>query len=77
MDGGEDLRYPEVAGRRPLGLGLLQWYVAQVLELSGSDAAVLRRFMAVMNLIAGPQALVHPAVIAAVLVHALRRRRRA
>lgn len=71
----EDLRYPEVVGRRPLGFGLLQWYVAQVLELSGSNEAVLRSFSRVMNLVAGPQILFAPAIVLAVIVHALRRRR--
>lgn len=70
----EDLRYPEVAGARPFGLAVLQWYVAQVLELSGSNEAVLRRFMMVMNLVAGPIALLAPQVLVAVLLHSLRRR---
>ncbi len=70
----EDLRFPEVQGRRPFGISILQWYIGHVLELSATHPEILRRFMLVMNLIAGPAVLLVPQVILAVIWHSLRGR---
>ncbi len=70
----EDLRFPEVPGRRPFGLSILQWYIGNVLELSATHPEILRRFMLVMNLLAGPAVLLVPQVIFAVFWHSLRGR---
>jgi len=70
----EDLRYPNVPGRRRFGLSILQWYVGHVLELSSTNPEVLRRFMLVMNLLRGPGVLLVPYVMMMVLWHSIRGR---
>jgi 2-polyprenyl-6-methoxyphenol hydroxylase-like FAD-dependent oxidoreductase len=64
---GEDFRHPEVQGKRPFGLGLMHFYVEKVHQLAAQDDEVYRRFIKVMNLLAGPAALFHPIVVAKVL----------
>lgn len=68
----EDLRFPQVIGRRPFGLSIVQRYIGHILELSAVSPKILRRFMLVMNLLAGPRILLAPQVILAVLWHSLR-----
>jgi hypothetical protein len=70
----EDFRFPETTGRRPFGLGVLQWYIGHILELSATHPDILRRFMLVMNLLAGPLVLLTPKIIFTVLLHSLRGR---
>jgi 2-polyprenyl-6-methoxyphenol hydroxylase-like FAD-dependent oxidoreductase len=45
----EDLRYPEMAARRPLGLRPLQWYMGRVQQATHRSPAVTDRFYRVMN----------------------------
>ncbi len=70
----EDLRFPEVVGKRPFGLSIVQWYISHVLQLSATNPKILRRFMLVMNLLAGPGVLLVPQVLFAVLWHSIRGR---
>jgi 2-polyprenyl-6-methoxyphenol hydroxylase-like FAD-dependent oxidoreductase len=63
----EDLRYPEVDGRRPFWLAGLQSYTRRVFQASGTNAAVYDRLLRVLHLLAGPELLFHPAVLAGVL----------
>lgn len=65
----EGLRYPQLAGRRPPGLGLLQAYCGRVFRLCGHDTTVYRRFLRVLQMVSGPWVLFHPRVIWAVLRH--------
>lgn len=69
----EDLRYPQVQGRRPLWLPLLQRYTRQVFLASGS-VPVYGKFLRVLHLLDGPELLFHPAVVAGVLGRILRPR---
>jgi 2-polyprenyl-6-methoxyphenol hydroxylase-like FAD-dependent oxidoreductase len=62
-----DFRFPEVTGSRPFGLGLLNWYIQGVLELSGEHARAHLRFIKVIGFRASPLALFHPAVALSVL----------
>jgi 2-polyprenyl-6-methoxyphenol hydroxylase-like FAD-dependent oxidoreductase len=70
-----DLIYPRAVGHRPPGARWLQWYLGQVLRLTGSDEGVYRRFLAVVHLTTGLRTLFHPRVLAAVLVRAAGSRR--
>jgi 2-polyprenyl-6-methoxyphenol hydroxylase-like FAD-dependent oxidoreductase len=70
---GEDFRFPEVSGRRPLGTGFSHWYTRHVHRLTATDDDVYRRFARVMHLVAPPSHLFHPSVIGKVLWSALRR----
>jgi 2-polyprenyl-6-methoxyphenol hydroxylase-like FAD-dependent oxidoreductase len=71
---GEDLRYPEVIGRRPFGTALSHWYTGHVHRLTALDDDVYRRFARVMHLLEPPTHLFHPSVLGKVLSSALRGR---
>jgi len=64
---GEDFRYPETGGKRPLGINLLHWYTRQVNELTGSNPMVASLFYQVLNLLKPPAVLFSPRVVNAVL----------
>ena len=59
---GEDLRYPEVEGRRPMGFHLLNRYMDRVHATASEDTEVCRRFFDVLNLLAPPASLLTPRV---------------
>ena len=63
----EDLRYPQVDGRRPFWLPVLQAYTRRVFRLTGSSAFANRRFVRLINLLTGPEILFHPGIVAGVL----------
>jgi hypothetical protein len=69
----EDLRYPEVAARRPLGLRPLQWYMGRVQRATHRSPAVTDRFYRVMNFLDPPTSLFRPRVVAEVLFSGLAR----
>jgi 2-polyprenyl-6-methoxyphenol hydroxylase-like FAD-dependent oxidoreductase len=66
-----DFMYPGAIGKRPAGSGILAWYNAHVLELSGDDPRVLTTFLEVMHLTRSPFALFSPGVLLPVLKRAL------
>lgn len=59
---GEDLRFPQVEGRRPPGTKLLHRYLERVHRAAGRDAVVLRRFFEVVHLVRKPTALLSPEI---------------
>jgi 2-polyprenyl-6-methoxyphenol hydroxylase-like FAD-dependent oxidoreductase len=63
---GNDLAYPEVAGRRPLGSAGFDWYLRRLHAAASTDPVVCRAFFDVVNLLAPPAALVHPRIAARV-----------
>lgn len=69
---GEDLRYPEVVGRRGIGTGFSHWYTGHIHRLTALDDDVYRRFARVMNLLEPRAHLFHPSVVGKVLWSALR-----
>jgi 2-polyprenyl-6-methoxyphenol hydroxylase-like FAD-dependent oxidoreductase len=69
---GEDFRYREVRGVRPLGTAFTHWYTAHVHRLVALDDDVYRRFARVMHLLEPPTHLLHPSVAAKVLRAAFR-----
>jgi len=73
---GEDFRYPETEGKRPLGMGLLHWYTRRVNELTASNRLVKERFTQALHLYKSPLVLFDPRVVGAVLLKELASRRR-
>ncbi|MGE5526309.1 MAG: FAD-dependent oxidoreductase [Rhodospirillaceae bacterium] len=59
---GEDLRFPQVEGKRPAGFRLFNWYLERVHAAASVDAEVCRHFFEVLNLLAPPAALMKPAL---------------
>ena len=70
---GEDLRYPQVPGARPLPLRVLHRYIGAVHAASAVDPHVCRAFHRVSNMLDAPPALLRPSVVARVAAAALRR----
>lgn len=68
----EDLRYPQVEGRRPFWLPGLQAYTRRVFRLTGASVFANRRFVRLINLLTGPEILFHPGIVAGVLARAVR-----
>jgi 2-polyprenyl-6-methoxyphenol hydroxylase-like FAD-dependent oxidoreductase len=63
----EDLRYPDVVGKRPFGIGLAHAYVRRVQQLSGLDDDVYLRFLRVLHMTAPKTVLFAPSVVLKVL----------
>jgi 2-polyprenyl-6-methoxyphenol hydroxylase-like FAD-dependent oxidoreductase len=59
---GEDLRFPQVEGRRPPGFGLINRYLERVHAMASADPVVCRKFFDVLNLLAPPPSLMSPRV---------------
>jgi 2-polyprenyl-6-methoxyphenol hydroxylase-like FAD-dependent oxidoreductase len=59
---GEDLRFPQVEGRRPPGFHLINRYLERVHAVASEDQMVCRKFFDVLNLLAPPAALLSPRV---------------
>ncbi|GMK42847.1 glutamate synthase [Paenibacillus sp. CCS19] len=63
----EDFRYPHVAGKKPLGLTLLQWYTRRIYHRSSQDTDVYNAFIHVMNLLCPVHTLFSPSILYKVL----------
>lgn len=74
---GADLALPEVEGPRPLPVRISNAYVEKVLTAAESDTVVAGKFLRVTGLLDPPARLVHPTVMARVVIANRRRRRRA
>jgi hypothetical protein len=59
---GEDLRFPQVEGKRPLGFGLINRYLERVHAVASVDPVVCRKFFDVLNPLAPPPSLTSPRV---------------
>ena len=59
---GEDLRFPQVEGKRPPGFGLVNRYLERVHAVASADPVVCRKFFDVLNLLAPPPSLMAPGV---------------
>ncbi len=60
---GEDFRYPEVVGTKPLGISLLNLYAGRVHRISMYDTEVYKTFLYVMNLMQPPSVMFTPRII--------------
>ncbi len=63
----EDFRYPATQGKRPVGIGLFQWYTRRLLEAAAKNPRLALRFYHVMHMLKPPTTLFAPQVLAAVL----------
>jgi len=70
---GEDLRFPQVEGKRPPGFHLVNSYLERVHAVASKDPAVCRKFFDVLNLLAPPSSLMAPRVAWRVLTTAVPR----
>ncbi|HKD22739.1 MAG TPA: FAD-dependent monooxygenase [Rhizomicrobium sp.] len=59
---GEDLRYPEVEGRRPAGFGIVSRYMEWAHRVARKDPVVLKQFFQVAGLIEAPSSMLAPAI---------------
>lgn len=63
----EDFRYQGVTGRKPVGLGIQQWYAKNIFILSSQDKEIYDAFVNVMNLVKPTTALMRPRIVKKVL----------
>lgn len=54
---GEDFRFPQIKGKRPLGYRLVSRYLERVHVLASSDQTICRDFFDVLNLLVPPSSL--------------------
>ncbi|HMB62549.1 MAG TPA: FAD-dependent monooxygenase [Eudoraea sp.] len=64
---GEDFRFKTTRGKKPLGTGLVNAYVARVHKATHTDTRIYAEFLKVMNLIKPPTALMRPQIALRVL----------
>lgn len=72
---GGDLRFPSVAGHRPVGSALVERYLGAFRAAASTDDRLGTAFIRVINMVDAPSALLTPALALRVLLAALRRRR--
>jgi 2-polyprenyl-6-methoxyphenol hydroxylase-like FAD-dependent oxidoreductase len=65
---GSDLAYPEVEGRRPPGMGVLNRYAQRLQAAAVRDASLTLAFGRVVNLLAPPPSLFRPDRVVRVLI---------
>jgi 2-polyprenyl-6-methoxyphenol hydroxylase-like FAD-dependent oxidoreductase len=70
-----DLALPQVPGRRPASVRIMNRFTDEVLTAAESDTVVAERFLRVLNLVDPPARLFHPAVLFRLATKNLRRRR--
>lgn len=66
----ENFRRPGIEGKRPFGLGILQWYAGHVMELAGRYPHVHRALEETLQMTRGIPGLLRPSVLGAVLARA-------
>jgi len=71
---GGDLRIPETVGPRNAGVTLINWYMSKLHRAAHHDPVAALAFHKVGNLLAPPETVMHPAIIARVLWGNLRPR---
>lgn len=63
MATGEDFRYPQTVGKKPLGIDLINKYIAKVHQATTRDEVVCGTFLKVMGLLEPPTVLFHPKML--------------
>lgn len=64
---GADLTLPQIAGKRPLSIRIINAYLDRVLAAAETDPAVVQQFLRSMNLIDPPSYMLRPSTIFRVL----------
>jgi 2-polyprenyl-6-methoxyphenol hydroxylase-like FAD-dependent oxidoreductase len=59
---GEDLKYPQVEGKRPPGFALVNRYMGRAHQACTKDPVVLTQFFKVANLLAPPTSMMSPRI---------------
>jgi 2-polyprenyl-6-methoxyphenol hydroxylase-like FAD-dependent oxidoreductase len=67
-----DLRYPRARGRRPPGLGLVQWSVGNLIDMTSRDAEACFQFYRVLHMRDGLEVLLQPKLVASLLAYSLK-----
>lgn len=70
---GSDLALPQIAGKRPLSIRIINAYLDRVLAAAESDPAVVQQFLRTMNLVDPPSRLLRPSTMLRVLTRSRRR----
>lgn len=70
---GEDFRYTNVSGRKPLGTDVINWYVSSVHRATHRDRQVTEAFIKVLMSVEAPTTLFHPRIALRVSRSALAR----
>jgi 2-polyprenyl-6-methoxyphenol hydroxylase-like FAD-dependent oxidoreductase len=63
-----DLRIPQVEGKRSLRVRFLNWYMSKLHVAARRDRVVAIAFLKVTNLMASPESLLHPRILLRVLL---------
>jgi 2-polyprenyl-6-methoxyphenol hydroxylase-like FAD-dependent oxidoreductase len=74
MAAGNDLRMPDVPGKRTVVEHLLHWYLAKLNMAARYDRSAVMAFQKARNLLAPPQSLLKPTLMARVLSAAISQR---
>jgi 2-polyprenyl-6-methoxyphenol hydroxylase-like FAD-dependent oxidoreductase len=64
---GEDFRFPETRGKKPMGMDAINWYVAKVHRATHHDPVVGAAFLKVMGMLEPPASLFKPHILWRVL----------
>jgi hypothetical protein len=67
----EDFRYREAVGKRPFGVGIVQWYIAHVSRVAAHDSRVVAEFLKVLHFMQTPAGLFKPYVLVRVIASML------
>lgn len=67
-----DLMHPQAHGRRPPGLGVLQWAFQNMIDLTSRDARACHAFYEVLHMRKGLEGLFQPRFLATLLAYNLR-----
>lgn len=72
MNAGGDLAFPDVPGERTAKVKMGNAYMARIQYAASKDPKVVKKFLRVAGMVAGPESLFHPALVARVLWHSPR-----
>ena len=64
---GNDLRHPQVGSARPPKVRFINWYIGKLHVAARRDSVLANAFLKVANLVAPPQMLLHPVMVARVI----------
>ncbi len=67
-----DLRYPQTRGKRPFGLGLVQWSIMNLLDLTSLDREACQEFYKLLHLRGGMELLLKPKLVLSLLTYSLK-----
>jgi hypothetical protein len=71
MAAGNDLRMPDVPGKRTIAGRFLHWYLGRLNMAAKYDMSAVMAFQKARNLLAPPQSLLKPSLMARVLCVAI------